>query len=108
MTDNAHTYSAYAPDLDEPIRYMQRTRDYYQAIGYDEPYRWAHFDQAPFQSLRKPLTQSRVTIITTAARFDPTKGDQGPGAAYNSSAKFYQVYDGDIARVRFENFSHRL
>ncbi|WP_315833397.1 glycine/sarcosine/betaine reductase selenoprotein B family protein [Bradyrhizobium prioriisuperbiae] len=98
--------SAFAPDLDEPIRYMQRTRDYYRAIGYDAPYRWAHHDDAPFQRLRKPLAQSRVTIITTASRFDPAKGDQGPGAAYNSTAKFYQVYDGDTAQDHDLRISH--
>ncbi len=97
---------AFAPDLDEPIRYMQRTRDYYQAIGYDAPYRWAHHDDTLFQRPPKPLARSRVTIITTAARFDPAKGDQGPGAAYNSAAKFYQVYDGDTAQEHDLRISH--
>ena len=88
----------FAPDHDSPITYMQRTRDYYAAIGYTTPYRWAHYVDAPFQPLKKPLAQSRVTIVTTAAPYDPAKGDQGPGAAYNGSAKFYQVYDGDTSR----------
>jgi hypothetical protein len=35
-----------------------------------------------------------VALVTTAARFDPAKGDQGPGAPYNAAAKFYQVYSG--------------
>ena len=78
----------FAPDDDAPIRYMARTREYYQAIGYTTPYRWAHYVDAPFQRLRKPLDQSRVAIVTTAAPFDPAKGDQGPGAAYNGGAKF--------------------
>jgi hypothetical protein len=69
----------FAPDYDSPVPYMARTRDYYAAIGYTTPYRWAHYTEAPFQSLTKPLSQSRVTIITTAAPYDPTKGDQGPG-----------------------------
>ena len=85
----------FAPDYDSPIPYMQRTRDYYAAIGYTTPYRWAHYVDAPFQPLKKPLAQSRVTIVTTAAPYDPAKGDQGPGAAYNGGAKFYKVYDGD-------------
>src|SRR4030088_1643226 len=85
----------FAPDDDAPIPYMARTREYYQEIGYTTPYRWAHYVDAPFQPLRKPLGQSRVTIVTTAAPFDPAKGDQGPGAKYNGGAKFYSVYDGD-------------
>ena len=30
---------------------MQRTRDYYQALGYGAPYRWAHFAEVPFTPL---------------------------------------------------------
>jgi hypothetical protein len=96
----------FAPDYDSPVPYMQRTRDYYTAIGYTTPYRWAHYSDAPFQPLRKPLSQSRVTIITTAAPYDPTKGDQGPGAAYNGSAKFYKVYDGDTSAEHDLRISH--
>jgi len=96
----------FAPDYDAPIPYMQRTRDYYTAIGYTTPYRWAHYVEAPFQPLKKPLSQSRVTIVTTAAPYDPAKGDQGPGAAYNGGAKFYQVYDGDTSKQHDLRISH--
>ena len=96
----------FAPDFDTAIPYMQRTRDYYAAIGYTTPYRWAHHVDAPFQPLKKPLSQSRVAIVTTAAPYDPLKGDQGPGAAYNGSAKFYQVYDGDTSRQHDLRISH--
>ncbi len=95
-----------SPDDDVPIRYMQRTRDWYLALGYDNPYRWAHFADAPFQPLRKPLGQSTVALITTAAPFQPDKGYQGPGAAYNAAAKFYTVYSGDTALVHDVRISH--
>ena len=99
----------FAPDYDSPVPYMQRTRDYYTAIGYTTPYRWAHYIDAPFQPLKKPLAQSRVTIVTTAAQYDPAKGDQGPGAAYNGGAKFYKVYDGDTSQAaRFADLAYRL
>lgn len=93
-------------DFDIPVPYMQRTRDYYLAIGYDAPYRWAHHIDAPFQPLTKPLAAARVAIVTTAAKFDPAKGDQGPGAAYNGSAKFFSVYDGDTAQTHDLRISH--
>jgi hypothetical protein len=96
----------FAPDYDAPIPYMQRTRDYYRAIGYTTPYRWAHHIGAPFQPLKKPLAQSRVTIVTTAAPYRPDKGDQGPGAAYNGGAKFYQVYSGDTSQQHDLRISH--
>jgi D-proline reductase (dithiol) PrdB len=66
-----------AADLDEPIPYMARTRAYYGALGYP-PYRWAHFDDVPFAPLVKPLGETRVALITTAAPYQPDKGDQGP------------------------------
>jgi len=96
----------FAPDYDAPIPYMQRTRDYYAAIGYTTPYRWAHYVAAPFTPLRKPLAAARVTIVTTAAPYRPDKGDQGPGAAYNGGAKFYQVYSGDTSRTHDLRISH--
>ena len=98
--------AGFAPDDDAPIPYMTRTREYYAAIGYTTPYRWAHYVDAPFQPLKKPLAQSRVTIITTAAPFDPAKGDQGPGAKYNGRAKFYSVYDGDASKNHDLRISH--
>jgi hypothetical protein len=82
---------AFAAEHDVPIPYMQRTRDYYQALGFPA-YRWAHFAEVPFTPLAKPLAASRVALITTAAPYQPGAGDQGPGARYNAAAKFYQVY----------------
>jgi hypothetical protein len=96
----------FAPDYDAPIPYMRRTREYYAAIGYTTPYRWAHHVEAPFTRLRKPLNQSRLTIISTAAPYRADKGDQGPGAAYNGGAKFYQPYSGDTSQAHDLRISH--
>ena len=85
------------PDDDAPIPYLQRVRDYYAGLGYRAPYEWAHYTEVPFQPLGKPLAESRVTIVTTAAHLQPGKGDQGPGAPYNSAAKFFTVYSSDSA-----------
>ena len=83
--------AVFAAEHDVPVPYMQRTRDYYLALGF-AAYRWAHFVEAPFAPLRTPLSQARVGLITTAAPYQPEAGDQGPGAPYNAAAKFYQVY----------------
>ena len=85
----------FAPEDDVPIRYMDRTREYYEALGF-APYRWAHFTDAPFTPLAVPLARARVALITTAAPFQPAAGDQGPRAPYNASAKFYQVYSAAV------------
>ena len=82
---------------DKPIPYLHRIGSYYQALGYGKPYRWAQYADVPFQPLNRPLGESRVSLITTAAPYQPDKGDQGPGAPYNASAKFYEVYSGDTA-----------
>ena len=87
------------PSLDdEPIRYMQRTRDWYLALGYDNPYRWAHFDDVPFQPLGKPLSECVVALVTTAAPHNPASDLQRPGAPYDAAAKFFEVYSGDSSR----------
>jgi D-proline reductase (dithiol) PrdB len=96
----------FAPDLDAPIPYMQRTRDYYLALGYGNPYRWAHYVEVPFAPLGKPLAECRLGLVTTASRYQPGKGDQGPGAPYNAAAKFYQVYSGDTAAIHDLRISH--
>jgi D-proline reductase (dithiol) PrdB len=96
----------FAPDHDAPIPYLQRIRDYYQTLGYGKPYRWAHYAEVPFAPVMKPLAESRVALVTTAAPYQPEKGDQGPGAAYNAGAKFYTVYSGDSAVDHDLRISH--
>ena len=58
----------------EPVKYIEKTRQYYLAQGYDKPYEWAHHATAPFAPLQKPLSQSRLTLVSTseiAIKFDP-------------------------------------
>lgn len=93
------------PD-DTPIEYIARTHAWYGALGYGNPYRYAQFDEVPFARLTRPLADSRVALLTTAAPYQPGKGDQGPGAAYNAAVKFYAVYSGDTARDHDLRVSH--
>ena len=96
----------FAPEHDVPIRYIEKTREYYLALGYGNPYRWAHYLAVPFTPLARPLAQSRLALITTAAPYQPDKGDQGPGAKYNASAKFYKVYSDSTDSVPDLRISH--
>ena len=96
-----------------PIPYMQRTRAYYQALGYDTPYRWAHSRDVPFSVPGVPLAEATVALVTTAAPCRPDLGDQGPGAPYNAAAKFFEVYsvpsapgDAEAADVRISHVSY--
>src|SRR5690606_22333511 len=56
--------------------------------------------------LSKRLSDSTVTLITTAAPYQPDKGPQGPGAPYNAAAKFYSVYSGETDRDHDLRIAH--
>lgn len=96
----------FAAPYDAPIPYLPRIREYYQALGYGAPYEWAHYADVPFHPLKTPLSECRIALITTAAPYQPGKGDQGPGAPYNANAKFYSVYSGDTAQDHDLRISH--
>ena len=98
MTPDRWADLGFAAEHDAPIAYLARVREYYQALGYGAPYEWAHYADVPYRPLSRPLSACRVAIVTTAAPFQPGKGDQGPGAPYNASAKFFSVYSGDASR----------
>ena len=51
------------------VSYIDRTREFYEAQGYEKPYRWARFDDVPFARLKQPLASSRVTLVTTASEW---------------------------------------
>ncbi len=93
-------------DLNAPIPYMARTRAYYLALGYQNPYVWAHFDEVPFSPLKRPLSETRITLVTTAAPYQPDKGPQGPRAPYNAGPKFYQLYSGDTTQDHDVRVAH--
>lgn len=49
------------------VSYIDRTRDFYQAQGYEKPYRWARHAEVPFSAPARPLGEARVTLITSAS-----------------------------------------
>lgn len=87
------------------IPYIERTRTYYSTLGYPA-YHWAEFEDVPFTPLARPVRESRLVLITTAAPFRPELGDQGPGAAYNASAKFFTVYTENLVPTPNLRISH--
>jgi D-proline reductase (dithiol) PrdB len=48
------------------VSYIDKSREYYLARGYGNPYRWAHHEDVPFSPLAKALDESRVALVTTA------------------------------------------
>ena len=59
------------------VSYIDRTREFYAAQGYDRPYRWAHFEHVPFAALSKPLSKSRVGLVTTAGDWHRRESEDG-------------------------------
>lgn len=57
------------------VGYIDRTREYYEAHGYEKPYRYAFHTDVPFTPLAKPLAQCRLGLVTTAMPLDPGTGD---------------------------------
>jgi len=49
------------------IPYIDRTHDYYRSQGYEKTYNYAHNEDIPFTPLEKPLSECRVTLVTTAS-----------------------------------------
>ncbi len=92
--------------MDQPLAYLERIREYYLALGYQIPYRWASFDDVPFCPATKPAHEASFAIITTAAPYQSGKGDQGPGAPYNGATKFFSVYSGSTQSEPDLRISH--
>ncbi|MDH3643615.1 MAG: hypothetical protein OES38_16045 [Gammaproteobacteria bacterium] len=51
----------------QPVPYMEKSRLFYEAQGFEVPYTWAHFDEVPFTPLARPLAESTVALLTTSS-----------------------------------------
>ncbi len=60
---------------EETVRYMERTRDYYRALGYEKDYVWAANAEVPFARLAKPLREARIGLVATAHPADKSNHD---------------------------------
>ncbi len=52
------------------VSYIDKSREYYAAQGFERPYRWASHSGAPFAPLPKPLDRCRIGVVTTAMLMD--------------------------------------
>jgi hypothetical protein len=76
-----------AAQEDRPVPYMERTRHYYRALGYEHDYVWATFAEVPFARFAKPLATTRLALITTASP---------PGLANRDSRGVRHVWSGEV------------
>ena len=49
------------------VRYIDKTHEYYRNQGYEKTYNYAYNEEIPFTPLRKPLSECRVTLVTTSS-----------------------------------------
>jgi len=68
------------------VSYIDRTREYYAAQGYERPYRWAQFDDVPFTPLPAPLSELCVTLVTTAS---PQRGQRASDGVLRGSKEVW-------------------
>ena len=69
------------PALRRFVSYIDKSREYYAAQGYERPYRWARHDDAPFTPLPKALAECRIALVTTSTLIPGWRpGDPAPDA----------------------------
>ena len=81
----------------EPIAYMERTRRYYEAQGFEAAYVWAHHDDIPFAPLRKPVADSTLVLVTTMALYDRDESDVRQVASDSSREPPGRLYGDDLS-----------
>ena len=84
-------------EIARPVEYMERTRRYYEAQGFEKPYQWAHFEDVPFTPLKIPLAESRIVVISTGARYDRQNSDPRIVDSGNISDLPSRLFGDDLA-----------
>lgn len=65
------------------LSYIDRSRDFYAAHGYERPYQWAVHDTTPLQPLTKALSEAVVGVVTTAFPHGKTRPKQAMAVPSN-------------------------
>ena len=81
------------------VQYMERSRLYYEAQGFETPYTWAHFDEVPFTPLplSRPLADATLALLTTSSLVDRAATDPREVASGSSLTPPARLYANDLA-----------
>jgi len=89
------------------VSYIDKSREFYAAQGYEAPYQWAVHDDAPFQPPKAPLTRARIGVVTTAfpvnsskpKRVLAAKANPAPQAMYTADLSWHKqaTHTNDVA-----------
>lgn len=66
------------------VSYIDKSREYYLAQNFNNPYQWAQNETAPWTPLTKPLSGSRLGLVTTASLVTWEGPDPSPGEVPNA------------------------
>ena len=81
----------------QPVPYMDRTRRYYEAQGFEKAYLWARFDDTPLTVPGKPVAESTVALVTTAALYDREASDPRMVASAETDPTPERLYGNDLS-----------
>ena len=79
-----------------PVAYMERSRAYYEAQGYTQPYKWEHNLHAPFKRPESPLSNLKATLITTGMPDESYQGNNRRLAQLSLSAPPASLFTGGL------------
>ena len=88
---------------DECVRYIDKSRAYYAAHGYERPYRWASYSTTPFSPLKKPLKDCLVSVVTTSMPDASYVNKQRRLAVGDLHKPPLSLFTGDLAWDRIGN-----
>jgi hypothetical protein len=83
--------------MSEPVGYMERSRRYYEAQGFERPYVWAHYDEVPFTVPAKPLADCTLAVITTASLHERNAADPRIVASFQSADPPSRLFASDLS-----------
>ena len=69
------------------VSYIDKSREYYLAQGFGNPYRWAYNADVPFAPLPKPLAECRIGVVTTSSPWEGQEDVDLPCGCLRSSVR---------------------
>jgi len=91
----------------KPIDYVTRLNEMYQSQGFP-PYRWSGFDSSPWCSFDKPLSETRLALVSSAGIFRDDQEAFDPWAVNDLSFRQIPVdTPRDKLKLHHNYFDHR-
>ncbi len=91
----------------KPVNYLEGLNKWYQSQGFP-PYKWSEFDSSPWSELKKPLSEAKIFLISSAGISMEGQKDFDPWAVNDFSIRKIPVdVQPDKLRINNNYFDHR-